>query len=758
MNDPRRAGRLAWVRPALTAIFALSLSIAPFAGVAQAAEDGSVAQGLADHLYVPDGVEGGIEVTEDGMPKGLSPEYGRLDTAGGSSSGGRANLPSKYDLRDKGYVSAVKNQLRWQNCWVFASMSSLESNLLVQGRGSLAGNDFSERQLTQARRTLVSSSQAERLGAVGQAGEGVEPIVNVGDYGYVHSDNDFLLSSGYIYEAGDAMFNGMGPVAEKTVPSEVEENSDMYWVFGPMDDPDMIAPVGATSWRVSDPYAYDPVLWIDESLSLGTLGIVNDQGVYEGVDWDAVSRVKQAVMSDGAVSVGIYSGGSVSSPSFSDTDTEYYNAEHAAQFVSDTIGMGHFVAIVGWDDTFPKENFVNSVSHATPEGDGAWIIKDSYGTIDSQWWSHSGEDGTGFRYVSYYDRSLDYTCQLVAGPNAASDDVTLQYDLLGTSPYSDALLVDQAASAANVFTAEQDMLLEATTASTITDNSTVKIEVYLLGAGASSPTDGTLAGTTTKTYAIPGRYRVDLSKPIEIREGQRFSIVETVSSSVVDGSSSGTMYYLALECGTTSEYAKSQGYDHHWNAVSNAGESWVMTNGSWADAKTLNGNAELTTNGKVYGNALIKAYGSEADLPPASESTKTVTMWRLYNQYTGEHLYTSSKTEYDNLGKIGWTQENVAWIAPAEGEEVYRLYNPYSSDHHYTMKAGERDALVKLGWKDEGVGWHSAPAGSGVPLYRLFNPYEQIGTHHYTTSTSERDQMVKNGWINENIAWYGVKS
>ena len=40
------------------------------------------------------------------------------------------------------------------------------------------------------------------------------------------------------------------------------------------------------------------------------------------------------------------------------------------------------------------------------------------------------------------------------------------------------------------------------------------------------------------------------------------------------------------------------------------------------------------------------------------------------------------------------------------GVLMYRLYNPYSGDHHYTTSREERDMLVALGWHDEGIGWY----------------------------------------------------
>ena len=36
-------------------------------------------------------------------------------------------------------------------------------------------------------------------------------------------------------------------------------------------------------------------------------------------------------------------------------------------------------------------------------------------------------------------------------------------------------------------------------------------------------------------------------------------------------------------------------------------------------------------------------------------------MLRLYNQWCGTHRYTNSNSEYDELGQVGWTQEQVGW-------------------------------------------------------------------------------------------------
>ena len=142
---------------------------------------------------------------------------------------------------------------------------------------------------------------------------------------------------------------------------------------------------------------------------------------------------------------------------------------------------------------------------------------------------------------------------------------------------------------------------------------------------------------------------------------------------------------------------------------------------------------------------------------PATPATTYVSMYRLYNPNSGEHFYTANAGERDNLVKVGWRYEGVAWNAPKTSDTpVYRLYNPNAGDHHYTTSAAEKDNLVKVGWKYEGIGWYST-ATDGQPLYRLYNPNAKAGSHHYTTNAAERDNLKKLGWRDEGIAWYGGK-
>ncbi len=180
-------------------------------------------------------------------------------------------------------------------------------------------------------------------------------------------------------------------------------------------------------------------------------------------------------------------------------------------------------------------------------------------------------------------------------------------------------------------------------------------------------------------------------------------------------------------------------------------------------AATVTSNSEFLPAGTYYveitaGNVV----SSRNSLYTITVNSKIpcILMNRLYNPNSGEHFWTGSTEERDNLVKVGWVYEGPGWEAPTRtGDNVYRFYNEKLGDHHYTMRADEIAALnASPDWKNEGVAWNSYPEGR--PVYRVYNPnaYSQgkAGAHHYTMSESERDFLVSLGWIDEGIGWYAA--
>lgn len=128
-------------------------------------------------------------------------------------------------------------------------------------------------------------------------------------------------------------------------------------------------------------------------------------------------------------------------------------------------------------------------------------------------------------------------------------------------------------------------------------------------------------------------------------------------------------------------------------------------------------------------------------------------IYRLYNKNTGEHFYTATFDEANNLVNLGWQTEGVAWSTGSSGTPVYRLYNVSTGEHHYTVNTNEVDSLVKAGWKKEMIAWY-APTTSTRKVYRLYNPQKQSFNHHYTVSLAEKNSLIAAGWKDEGITWY----
>lgn len=160
----------------------------------------------------------------------------------------------------------------------------------------------------------------------------------------------------------------------------------------------------------------------------------------------------------------------------------------------------------------------------------------------------------------------------------------------------------------------------------------------------------------------------------------------------------------------------------------------------------------------------VPSYAASLTANAPNTASNALPMYRLYNPNSGEHFWTSSRVEFQEIIKAGWYDEGTGWYAPSHSNTpVYRLYNPNAplGDHHYTMSKHEYDTLIKLGWRGEGIGWYSDD-NEGAPLYRLYCPGTYAagasGAHHYTVNKNERNCLIHVGWKDENIAWYGLSS
>ena len=249
-----------------------------------------------------------------------------------------ASIPTTYDLRNVGYLTSVKNQGSYGTCWAHASIGAIESNLLKKG---LETYDLSEMHLAWfAFRNSDKSKAFHDLNS--------SSFKDVMD----HGGNAF-------YSA--ALFSRLaGPVTESTVPYTTQPSQST---------PEAYNMAGV---RLREVYylAFDDIN-------------VNSSSTQRDI-------IKQRIMDNGSVLASYCD-------NQSNNKENYNKSSNGTAYYYNSSSINHAVQIVGWDDNFSRNNF-----KIKPSVDGAWLIKNSWGTSfgDSGyfWMSYAQhlEDGTAF--------------------------------------------------------------------------------------------------------------------------------------------------------------------------------------------------------------------------------------------------------------------------------------------------------------------------------------------------------------------------
>ena len=210
---------------------------------------------------------------------------------------------------------------------------------------------------------------------------------------------------------------------------------------------------------------------------------------------------KKALMDYGAFLVAIYSG----------ENSKYYNETSAARYYNGTKGINHAVTLVGWDDNYPASNFLNP-----PSGDGAWIIKNSWGT---DW----GDEG--YFYLSYYDTSFN-----TQNPQQYQYPYYAAYLFNNTVPYNKNYqadagqlnnFVDQYKYFSNTYTALEDDLIAAVGTYFDSEGVDYEFDIYV---------NGVLKHTQNGVSPFAGYHTIKLTQYIPISANDTFKVVFKNSS------------------------------------------------------------------------------------------------------------------------------------------------------------------------------------------------------------------------------------
>lgn len=242
------------------------------------------------------------------------------------------SLPSSYSSRDLGHTTAVRLQDS-NTCWAYSSLATLETLLLKSGEN-------------------VEHFSPEHMNVWG----------SLEDSGIGWQRENLVDDGGYSYIPMGYLTSWSGPLLEKELP------------------------VGSvTSTSLTPPYdksAYDEATQkYSADYGVTQIKYVNRQ--------TPIETIKSYIMDYGAIVA-----------NFNADTVKYMNSSSDGFYCADpTIPTGelygHAVSIVGWNDDYPKESFSTSYTGDTPENNGAWLIKNSWGPFVNT--------NGGYFWISYED-------------------------------------------------------------------------------------------------------------------------------------------------------------------------------------------------------------------------------------------------------------------------------------------------------------------------------------------------------------------
>ena len=433
-----------------------------------------------------------------------------------------SKIPPTYDMRNTGKLTPIRNQDPYGTCWSHATMAACESNYLIRTKkGNFSGELGDSKKLDLSEMYLAWFAYANTdKGKSFTTKDNSGRVKNASNMNY----KDILNQGGNAFQSV-AILSRIGIVLEKSMP------------------------YGKKPQNNTKPGNYTRVLRVkDATFSPPSLSSAEHDRL-----------VKQLIMDRGPVLISYYE------------DSNYHNKKTNAYYKANTNTTNHMVAIVGWNDNYPRQNF----GRDKPRRDGAWLIRNSWGT---KW------GGGGYFWMSY--EQYRYTGTTFTVEPVDEKLTHYGYDDLGwVTSYN--VSGKRTAYAANVFRVKDvdESLCEV--GFYTTDNG-AKYTISIYDYGTSKPSASNLTkgrkpiATKSGTMDIAGYHTLKFDD-IPLKKDNYFAVVLKVNTPSYN-------FPLAVE-----QYSKS----YAEGVIVNSGESYFSSDGEkWIDGKNFQGGA----------NACIKAF------------------------------------------------------------------------------------------------------------------------------------------------------